>query len=357
MPVQPSAGASWRGNKFLCLAILAASVFVACSNDANAPDDSLGNYIPPSGWHGQLSSDVVCSVLKPDGTVWSWRDGYSGTLGHGSATYTEIPVQAIGLRNVVAYDQEYGAAVAVDQGGDVWFWGNLQIYLGPPNIDTNVLVPKKIAHLSGVRSISMNLIFVHLLRTDGSVWSLRLDFYAPIVIEGPTRRSGVTNATFLSKALVVTKDGKIYNLQSSQFVEEGLSNIVAAVGNPSRHVLALRSDSTVWAWGANDLGQLGNGTFIGTENPTQVIGVTDVVQISALYDYNLALKKDGSVWCWGYEGKQEGQLLRRCIPVQVNGLNNVIQVRASFRYLVMQQDGTYWTFGPSDKTPTQVPIP
>jgi hypothetical protein len=355
--VQPSVGESWRGRTLLCLAILSTTLSImACSDDVNAPDDSLANYIPPIAWHGQLSSDFVRSVLKTDGTVWSWGDGSAGALGHGSATSSDIPVQAIGLRGVVAFDQEYGAVVAVDQSGDIWFWGNIQAYLCSPNIVTNVLAPKIVAHLTDVRSISMNLVFTYLLRSDGSVRRLKLDFYSPNVVDEPTKIGGVCGVVIMAKSLAVTGDGRIYDLAKNQFIQESLVHVSAVAGVPIRHALALKIDRTVWAWGANDLGQLGEGTFIDSDVPVSVKGLTNVMQVSAFADYNLALKKDGTAWFWGFEGHQDEQLIGRNTPLKIEGLDDILLACASHDCLVMKRDGTYWSFDVESKIPKPVRV-
>jgi len=304
-----------------------------------------------------MSSDFVRSILKSDGTVWSWGSGFMGTLGHGYATSSDAPVQALNLSNVVAFDQEWGAAVAVDHNGDIWFWGNSLLYLGPPGGDITVLAPQKIANLRGAKAIALWMCILYLLRSDGSVWTLTLDFYTPTVVEGLSRIAAVSDVTLLTKKLLVTSGGRIYDLTGKRFIQEELGEVVAVSGNPSRHVLALRRDSTVWAWGANDLGQLGDGTFNDSQAPVRVNGMSEVVQVSARYDYNLALKKDGSVWFWGYEGKQDGQLICRNTPVKIEGLNDVASICAYAYCLVMKHDNTYWGFSVGDKSPAQIFVP
>ena len=69
--------------------------------------------------------------------------------------------------------------------------------------------------------------------------------------------------------------------------------------------MALDKDGTVWAWGLNTYGQLGNNTTTGSSLPVQVkiangdLNLTNVVSISAGYQHNIALRKDGTVWAWG----------------------------------------------------------
>ena len=88
------------------------------------------------------------------------------------------------------------------------------------------------------------------------------------------------------------------------------------------HSLALKSDGTVWAWGNNVVGQLGDGSTIRERvSPGQVNGLSDVVAVKAGRGHNLALRKDGTVWAWG--NNHLGQLgdnstTQRNTPVQVS---------------------------------------
>ncbi|HRT82880.1 MAG TPA: DUF5010 C-terminal domain-containing protein, partial [Oscillospiraceae bacterium] len=69
---------------------------------------------------------------------------------------------------------------------------------------------------------------------------------------------------------------------------------------------ALKTDGTVWTWGGNDFGQLGNGATVGSSTPVQVSGLSDIVAVSCVGSHMTALKSDGTVWTWG--NNQYGQL-------------------------------------------------
>ncbi len=68
------------------------------------------------------------------------------------------------------------------------------------------------------------------------------------------------------------------------------------------HLLMLKSDSTVWALGLNDEGELGDGTFITSATPVQVQNLTKIQDISAGNGNPMALGMDGTVWTWGKNG-------------------------------------------------------
>ena len=87
--------------------------------------------------------------------------------------------------------------------------------------------------------------------------------------------------------------------------------------------MALKSDGTVWAWGDNGYGQLGDGTTTDRTTPVQVSGLSGVTAIAAGCYHTVALKSDGTVWAWGYNGYGQlgdGTTTQRTTPVQVSGL-------------------------------------
>jgi len=108
----------------------------------------------------------------------------------------------------------------------------------------------------------------------------------------------------------------------------GLTGVtaIAAGGAFNHHSLALKSDGTVWAWGANSAGQLGNGSFTGSNTPVQTSGISGVTAIAGGVSHSLALKSDGTVWAWGYNGGGElgnGTYTDSNTPVEVSGLSGV----------------------------------
>ncbi|RYZ44304.1 MAG: RCC1 repeat-containing protein, partial [Myxococcaceae bacterium] len=100
----------------------------------------------------------------------------------------------------------------------------------------------------------------------------------------------------------------------------GLTGVVVDIAAGNEHSVAVKADGTVWAWGRNDLGQLGDNTTTQRLKPVKVSGLTGVMAVAAGYRYSLALKTDGTVWAWGdnASGKLgDGTRVRKLIPVQV----------------------------------------
>ena len=117
--------------------------------------------------------------------------------------------------------------------------------------------------------------------------------------------------------------------------------------------LALRSDGSVWAWGDNTEGELGDGTDIGRTLPVQVLYLSHVIAIACGHDHCLALESDGTVWAWGTNtggqlgvGTPEGTLPFSMAPMQIGSFANVIAIAAGRdSSLAVKSDGTVWAWG------------
>jgi alpha-tubulin suppressor-like RCC1 family protein len=147
--------------------------------------------------------------------------------------------------------------------------------------------------------------------------------------------------------------------RSSPVQIPGLMNVIAT-SSSSNHSLALKNDGTVWSWGNNSRGQLGNGTTNNSAFPVQVSGLTNIIGISAggptaTLGYSLALKADGTVWAWGFNVNGtlgDNTLISKSLPVQVNGpggvgfLTNIIKIAAGGNTAyALKSDGTMWGWG------------
>jgi alpha-tubulin suppressor-like RCC1 family protein len=133
---------------------------------------------------------------------------------------------------------------------------------------------------------------------------------------------------------------------------EGLM-FVQAIGAGGNFSVALKNDGTVWTWGTNEHGQLGVGSTAPANSalPVQVPGLFSVVAISTGTSHTMALKSDGTVWVWGWNAGGELGLGAQDFgphptPVQVAGLTNIVNIFAgdSLSYAV-KSDGTVWGWG------------
>jgi alpha-tubulin suppressor-like RCC1 family protein len=131
----------------------------------------------------------------------------------------------------------------------------------------------------------------------------------------------------------------------------GLSDAIAVAAGQD-HSLALRADGTVWAWGANDFGQLGDGTTSERPSPVSLKALNDVIAIVAGSLFSLALLADGTVRAWGQNnvGQLGDGTTTDChTPVSVKGLGHVAAISAcgsgGWHSLALKADGTVWAWG------------
>jgi RHS repeat-associated protein len=270
-----------------------------------------------AGWYHSL-------VAKADGTVWAFGYNAYGQLGNNSTTDSSTPAQVPGLTGVVAVAAGAYHSVALRADGTVWTWGaNGSGQLGN-NSTVDSHVPVQVQGLTDVVAIAAGTLHTLALRADGTVWAWGHD------ANGQLGNNSTTNSPV-------------------PVLVQGLTNVVAVAGGYA-HSVALRADGTVWGWGYNGYGQLGNNTTTDSLVAVQVPGLAGVAGIASGFFHTMALKAaDGSVWGWGYNG--HGQLGNNStvdshVPVAASGLTNVAGVRAGeYSSAAVKPDATTAAWG------------
>jgi alpha-tubulin suppressor-like RCC1 family protein len=122
----------------------------------------------------------------------------------------------------------------------------------------------------------------------------------------------------------------------------------------SNHTLAIKSDGTLWAWGNNTNGQLGDASLTSKSSPVQVIGTgwkyaTAGGKLTTTAGFSVGIKTDGTLWAWGSNAQGQigdGTTTTRSSPVQVGSLTNWKSVVAGEHSVAaIKTDGTLWTWG------------
>jgi alpha-tubulin suppressor-like RCC1 family protein len=248
-------------------------------------------------------------VLLADGTVWTKGANGTGQLGSGSTTArsTWAPVSGLSGVTKIAAGQNTGYALLSD--GSVKAWGYNSVGQVGDGTTTLRLTPVQVSGLtSGVTQIAASNSAGFALMSDGS-----------------TRAWGANNIGQMG-------DGSTTNRLTPVQVSGLLSGVtqVAAGGSTG---YALLSDGSVRAWGANNVGQVGDGSTTNRLTPVQASGLTSgVTQVAAGISTGFALLSDGSVKAWGFGGLGQvgdGSTTNRLTPVPVSGLTSgVTQVAA-----------------------------
>ena len=333
-----------------------------------------------SGVVGVAAGDWHSLALKNDGTVWAWGAGGSGALGNGDTEDHGSPVQVSGLSGVVAVAGGGLHSLALKSDGTVWAWGcsyGLTEFFSLPSADC-VLRPAQVNGLRGVKAVADGYNHSLALRSDGTVWAWGRGEYGQrgdgtanlLTVETPVQVSGLSNVAALAggrlRSLAVKNDGTVWawghnaggalgdgstTNRPTPVEVSGLRGVVAVSGGDS-HCLALGSDGTVWAWGLNDWRQLGDGTPAIRTVPMQVSTLSGVIRAAGGYMHSLAVRNDGTVWAWGdnYSGQLgDGTRTGRSAPVRVSGLSAMTAVAGGDGHsLALKSDGTVWAWGRDD---------
>jgi alpha-tubulin suppressor-like RCC1 family protein len=297
-------------------------------------------------------------ALRSDGTVWAWGFGGQGQLGNNTTVSSNLPVQVSGLAGVTAISAGGYSAYALRDDGTVWAWGFGGLQELGNGSSSNSVVPVQVSGLTSVTAIAGGYNAGYAVRSDGTVWAWGSNIDEQLgngttTNSGvPVQVSGLTSATAVAtggnhSAYVLTSDGTVWawgdnvagqlgnNSTNDSNVPVQVSGLVGvtAIAAGGSDAYALRTDGSVWAWGTNGVGELGNGTTVGPATvAVRVSGLTSVTAITAGYYGCLALRSDGYVWAWG--GNSLGQLgngtnTDSSVPVQASGLTAVFGIGAS----------------------------
>ena len=124
-----------------------------------------------------------------------------------------------------------------------------------------------------------------------------------------------------------------------------VEGIYTSVSAGADYAMAIKTDGSLWAWGLNEYGQLGDGTYVDSFTPTKIMD--NVAAVDAGSDYAMAIKTDGSLWVWGlneYGQLGDGTLDNRNAPVKV--MDHVVAVSAGFLHTkAIKTDGSLWAWG------------
>jgi alpha-tubulin suppressor-like RCC1 family protein len=354
---------------------------------------------------GQLAGGEYHTIaLRKDGSVWAWGYNNDGQIGDNTTTQRASAVNVSTLSGIVAVAAGAYHSLALDSGGHVWAWGLNSSGQCGDNTTTERKAPVEVqkSNGSGGTTALTNIVAIcaggyHNLALDssGNVWAWGLNSNGQLGDGSTTQRNMAEEITSLSgvavqglyageyHSMLVTTTGAVmaWGSNSNGQVGDGTttqrnspvsisfsgigSNTILALSGGAEHTVALGSDGTVWTWGYNSSGQLGNGTTTQSNSPVHLTSLSGVTAVQAGYTHTLALSS-GTLWSWGTNAAGElgnGTDNQSDSPVQVSGLSGIVQVVAGNEdTLALQSNGTVAVFGADntdqlgDGVPTSSPV-
>jgi alpha-tubulin suppressor-like RCC1 family protein len=256
----------------------------------------------------RISGGYTTTAIKTDGSLWSWGYNNFGTVGDGTTISRSSPVQIGALTNWSSVAQGLYHTLAIKTDGSLWSWGySASGQLGLGNT-TYYSSPKQIGSLTTWLSVSASQYTSGAIKTDGTIWMWG---------RNNTGQQGISSATD-----PITSPRQI-----------GALTNWSKISCSGRFTLAVKTDGTLWSWGANTSGQLGMGNTTLYSSPKQVGVLTNWSQVAVSVNTSKvsALKTDGTLWGWGegtFGNLGLGNTTSYSSPVQVGALSSWLSLTA-----------------------------
>lgn len=282
---------------------------------------------PTDTGDGAITSYIVTAINESTGASTGATGSASPiTISTGGGTF-KIRAQAVNDFGPGRLT-EFSTGNAVYSGAELWSWGeNTQGQLGLGN-RTNRSSPVQVGVLTDWLTISANKDSGNYtsasVKTDGSLWTWGGNNDGVL---------GLGTSTVNPRS-VPAQVGTLTNWSDVSI---------------SRHMLAVKTDGTLWAWGVNNQGPLGQNNTISRSSPVQVGALTDWEKVATPFFASLAIKTDGTLWSWGFNvhgALGVGDTVTRSSPVQVGALTNWSSVSGGgYAAVATKTEGTLFSWG------------
>jgi rubredoxin len=250
-----------------------------------------------NNWKQASAGGYFTAAIKTDGTLWTWGMNNYGELGTNNTTYQSSPVQTVaGGTNwkYVSVGTNFTAATKTD--GTLWLWGrNAFGGLGTGNTTSRSSPVQTISAGTDWKQISAGHLNMAAIKNDGTLWNW-----------------GYNADGNLGDNTVVPKSSPVQTISGGNNWKQ-----VFCSGNWTG---AIKTDGTLWTWGGNNYGVLGDNTIVKKSSPVQTIaGGTNWKQVGGTYWMAAAIKTDGSLWTWGgnnYGALGDNTVVPKSSPIQ-----------------------------------------
>lgn len=297
----------------------------------------------PISSHTIVSGFQSTGFIKEDESL--WVSGYEPSFGEEYIVTNYRPIKV--LNEVVSVAFGSNSTFAIKKDGSLWGAGDVSEELYD-------FTKGFIKLLDDVSKVEANNGPIAAIKNDGSLWIIR-EFYKHDDYYRKTNTprkllDNVIDVAFTNSPygiVAVRSDNSLWTNVSDtpKKLMDNVALVEASTYAKFPVYGVVKTDGTLWLWGSNNQGQLGNGTNIDSDKPKKIM--EGVATASIGEGHVVALKMDGSVWTWGdnYKGQLgDGTFKSRNSPVKV--IDNVEYAHAkSCSTMVRKKDGTVWVWG------------
>ena len=252
--------------------------------------------------------DLMFAVVKPGGKLYTWGQNGWGFLGLGHSDFEVTPQPVTAVESVAAVSADKHLLI-LQQDGSVWACGYNacgQLGNGVYGVSTVYTTPRQVEGLPYVTDVAAHWQLSSALDEYGNLWRWGRGEYSGFASDSHvlTPRKLMSNVVQLGgldmNNLAVKADYTLWNWGHDDRPSQIMENVQYVSGS-NYHTLVIKTDGSLWAWGDNDHGQLGNGRISTSFRPySQAMKVMDdVLAVQAGNDCSAAIKTDGSLWAWG----------------------------------------------------------
>lgn len=273
------------------------------------------------------------------GELYGCGDNTYGQLGNGTTTTISTPVQVGALdtwSDIAPASYIFGTLVttgAIRADNTLWTWGDASNGMNGRGDLLDVSSPVQVGALTDWSKVNAGRAIFQCIKTDGTLWAWGHNPYGNLGNIGAP-------------------------VWTSSPVQIGVATDYYSVSCGSYHNLSIKTDGTLWAWGSNNLGQLGTGanTPQKIESPIQIGALTDWAYVAAGTNVSFGVRTDGTLWAWGQNTNGQlgvGDSTSRSSPTQIGALTDWSKVETGpsatevAHTIGLKTNGTIFTWGNS----------